>query len=402
MNALQGLKVADFSWVVGAPLCTKVLAEHGATVVRVESIKRVDNIRTTPPYKDGKPGINRSGFFNSYNNNKYSMALDLSHPKGVETAKKLVTWSDIVVENFGPGTIEHLGLGYEELKKIKLDIIMLSVSMLGQDGPYARQVGFGHMLQALGGFVSVLGWPDRMPVGFQIAYNDYPSALYGVLAILSALEYRKRTGKGQHIDLSMFECGISFLSPAILDYVANGRAQQADGNRCAYAAPHGAYRCLGDDRWCAIAVFSDDEWRAFGKVVGKPEWTENTKFATLSARKANEDELDKLTEEWTCRHKAEDVMDTMQTAGVPCGVVQNGHDLLLDPQLQHRRHFKVLQHSEMGPVHYTAPPFKLSRTPARIETPSPCLGEHTEYVCTHILGLSDAEFLQLLNEGVLA
>lgn len=402
MNALEGIKVADFSWIVGAPLATKMLAEHGATVVRVESIKKVDNTRATPPFKDGRAGLNRSGFFNTYNDSKYGIALDLSHPKGKDIAKKLVAWADIVIENFTPGTMKHLGLGYEEVKEIKPDVIMISISMLGQNGPYARQTGLGHMLQALGGFVSLLGWPDRMPVGFQIAYNDYPAALYAVVAVIAALEYKRKTGKGQYIDMSMLESGISFLSPAVLDYGVNGREQQVNGNRCPYAAPHAAYRCLGVDRWCAIAVFTDEEWQALCKAMGQPEWSSDARFTTLLGRKYNEDELDKLIEEWTCQHRAEEVMERIQQASVASGVVQNCRDLLYDPQLQHRRHFQSLEHHEIGAAVYCTPPFKLSKTPCQLKMPSPCLGEHSEYVCTHILGLSDEEFLELLSEGILA
>jgi benzylsuccinate CoA-transferase BbsF subunit len=401
-QALEGLKVGDFSWYIAGPSIPMWLAHHGAEVIRIESLTRPDEIRGIEPFKDGIAGINRSGCFANYNSNKYGIALNLNHPKGVEVAKRIVAWADIVVENFTPGTMHRKwGLGYEGIRKIKADSIMVSTSPLGQTGPEAQQAGFGLELVSRGGFTQFTGWPDQEAVGIGgYPYTDTITPPIAVIAIMAALEYRRRTGKGQYIDLSQHEVAVQHLAPALLDYTVNGREGGRIGNHHPYAAPHGAYRCQGNDRWCTIAVFTDDEWEAFCKVIGKPAWTGAPKFTTLLARKENEGELDRLVENWTVNFSPEEVMNKMQAAGVAAGVVQSGKDLIEDPQLKHRHHFWYLNHPEMGLCAYDGPPFKLSETPAELRMPAPCLGEHTEYVCTQILGMSDQEFIGLLTEGV--
>jgi benzylsuccinate CoA-transferase BbsF subunit len=225
-------------------------------------------------------------------------------------------------------------------------------------------------------------------------------ALYAVIAIIAALDYRRRTGKGQCIDLSQFESGVGLLTTAILDYVANQRVQSRMGNRSPFAAPHGVYRCKGDDRWCAITIFTDQEWNAFCDIIGRPQWTKEPKFATLLARKENEDELDKLVEEWTANRTAEEVTTSMQTSGIAVGVLKNASDMMEDPQIQHRRHLRISEHPEIGPHTCEVPAFILSKTPCQMNMPAPCLGQHNEYVYTKVLGISDEEFVDLLTEGV--
>ncbi len=399
-RALEGLKILDFSWVITGPLATKYFGDHGAQVIRIESTHRLDILRPYPPYTNNISGVNRSGTFSVLNSSKYGMTLNLRHPRGVEVAKRLVAWSDVVIENFMAGMMENWGLAYDDLKKVKPDIIMVRASLQGQTGPYAQQAGFGTMLQAAAGFTYFVSWPDRSPVGSTAPWTDFSAAWTVAIAVMGALDYRRRTGKGQYIDLSQLEATLPWFSPAILDYTANGRIQAPMGNRHPYAAPHGAYRCQGDDRWCAIAVFTDEEWAAFCQVIGNPQWTEDTRFTSLLARKKNEDELDGLVEEWTINHPPEEVMSLMQRAGVAAAVVEDGHDLYLDPQLEHRHHFWMLEHPEMGTTAYDSPSFRLSKTPAQLEMPAPCVGQHTEYVCREILGMSDEDFINLLEAGV--
>lgn len=400
-RALEGLKVADFSWYIAGPSIAMWLAHHGAEVIRIESLTRPDELRSIEPFKDGIPGINRSGCYANYNSNKYGMALNLNHPKGVVVAKRIVAWADVLVENFTPGTMERKwGLGYDGLRKIKPDIIMVSSSPLGQTGPEAHQAGFGLELTCRGGFSHFLGEDDHESVILGYPYSDTATPPVGVIAIMAALEYRRRTGKGQYIDLSQHEVMVHHLAPAILDFTANGREGGKIGNRHPYAAPHGVYRCSGDDRWCAIAVFTDEEWKAFCRAIGNPEWAGDIKFSTVLGRKRNEKDLDRLIESWTSKLPPEEVMNRLQRAGVAAGVVQSGKDLLEDPQLKHRHHFWMLDHPEMGTCAYDGPPFKLSETPSELHMPAPCLGEHTEYVCTNILGMSDEEFVEFLAEGV--
>ena len=400
-RAFDGIKICDFTWAGVGPLTTKYFADHGATVVRIESIHRPDGLRTAPPFKDKIPGVNRAGHFAFINANKYGMALNMNNPRAIEIAKRMVAWADIVAENFIPGQMEKWGLDYENLRKIKPDIIMYRASNQGQTGPHAQQHGFGSHLVGLSGFASITGWPHREPVQPYGAYTDVVSFPLGTAALIGALIYRHRSGQGQCVDLSQFEASIHFLSPLVLNYVINQKEAGRTGNRHPYAAPHGAYRCRGQDRWCAIAVSNDKEWESFCRCIGQPKWTKDARFATLQDRKQNEDELDKLVEEHTSQFTAEEIMTTMQSSGVPAGVVENAQDMLEDPQLRERGHFWVIDgHSEMGTLIYQGQPYTMSKTPPKPRMPSPCLGEHTEYVCRRFLGMSDEEFLELMSAGV--
>lgn len=401
-QALEGLKVLDLSWVIAGPIVSLYLAHHGATVVRVESMKRPDPVRKTQPCKDNIPGVNRCVDFDAWNSNKLSMSLNLAHPKGREIAKRLVAWADVVGENFAPGVTERMGLTYADLKKVKPDIIMYSSSNLGQTGPEARQPGYGVMLAAYSGFTHLTGWPDRVSSQPHGAYNDFVAPRLLVSALLAAIEYRRRTGKGQHLDVSQLEAGIQFLLPVVLDYTVNGRIQTRQGNRSPCAAPHNAYRCQGDERWCAISIFTDGEWQGLRRVMGEPAWAQDARFTTFLGRKNNEDELDRRLSEWASAFTAEESMARLQAAGVPAGVVKNAADIQQDPQLTHRRYFTEVAHPEIGLHYYEGITGSImSRTPAEIRTPSPLLGQHTDYVAREILHMTEQEVVELREEGVL-
>jgi len=348
----------------------------------------------------GTKGLNRSGAFAAYNNDKLSIALNLKKPGAMAVLHQLIAWCDIVVENFSPGVMEKMGLAWEGLQKINRDIILLRVSLNGQTGPRARQPGFGGPFQSQVGFTELIGWPDREPVLIPIAITDQVVPWYATIVALAALDYRDRTGRGLYLDIGQFESGLNFLTPIILDYTVNRRTWIRNGNRHPDACPHGVYRCQGDDRWVAIAIFDDRQWVDFIAAIGQPPWAGSPQFRTLEARKASEDELDRLIETWTLNQAAEDVMQIMQGHRVPAAVVANNQDLHQDPQLDHRHHFIRLQHPEMGSAAYDSPSFRLSRTPGQPQLPAPCLGEHTAYVCTEILGMPDDEFLQLMADGV--
>lgn len=398
-GALKGIKVADFSWAIVGPFITKCLADFGATVVRVESQKRPDDLRTAGPFKDWTLDFDHSGYFALFNSNKYGMSLDLNHPRAVEVAKRLIAWADIVIESFRPGIMDKWGLGYKDLTKVKPDIIMLSTSIYGQSGPYAGQPGVGNLLVGLSGFTEITGWADRGPVQPYGAYTDAVAPNFGVAALMAAIDYRQRTGKGQYLDLSQLECSMHFLSVALLDYVANNRLPTRQGNSCDYAVPHSVYRCKGKDRWCAIAVFTDTQWECLCKVIDNPTLLVG-KFSTFLNREKNEDELNRLVEEWTISRTPEQVMSELQAAGVPAGVVQNAADLLRDPHLNARQYFWWMKHTVLGSFPHFGQSSHLSNTPAQQRMPAPCLGGHTEFVCREILGLSDEEFVELLQEGV--
>ena len=400
-HALADLKVADFSWFVAGPLCARYLADYGAQVIHIETSTRIDGVRSLPPYKDNIPGLNRSGYFNNYNSNKYGITLNLEHDMSRDVAARLIQWADVLIESFNPGVMESLGLGYEDVKRIKPDVIMISLSSKGQSGPYSTLPAVGMHLAALSGFIEITGWPDRYPALLYGAYTDSIAGRFGAAAVLAALDYRERTGQGQHIDLSQYEAGLQFLVPPVLQCAANGEVLGRNGNRDPCAAPHGAYRCKGEDRWCTIAIFTDEEWRTFCRVSGNEPWTEDSRFATLSARKANGEALDLLIEGWTINHSPEEVMDRLQQAGISAGVVETAEDLHWDPQLKSRGHFRVLEHQEIGPSTYDLLGSILSKTPAELSMAAPILGQDNYHVYTRILGFSDEEFVQLLEQGVL-
>lgn len=400
-QVFEGLKAVGFVYAGVGTMLLRILANHGATTVRVESMTRVDNVRVAAPYKDNVPGINRSFYFNWPNADRYSLQLNLKHQRSSEVTRRLVAWADVLVENFSPGVMASWNLSYDEVKKINPDIIMISLSQMGQTGPHKQLAGYGPLLQGLAGFVNLTGWPDRAPVLVDRSYPDLIAPRYGAIAVMAALDYRRRTGDGQYIDVSQYETSIEWLAPTILDYTVNHRIQTRMGNKIPYAAPHGAFRCKGDDRWCVIAVFTDSEWEAFCKVIGNPPWTRKAKFSTLSVRKQNEDELNKRVEEWTVNHPAEEVMMMMQKAGVKAGIVQTVEDVVEnDPQLKYRNYFWKLNHPEMGGTLYVRPSYLLSKTPAQLRMPAPCLGQHTEYVCKELLGMSEDEYTELLIDDV--
>ena len=399
-KALEGVKVADFSWFISGPLVARFLGDYGAEVIHIESSTKPDNMRSTLPMKDNVPGINRSAAFARYNGSKYGVSLNLGNPKGVEIARKIVAWADIVVENFSSGTMERMGLGYEELRKAKPDIIMVSLPLFGHGGPLAKHPGLGSQLADLIGFGNLTGWPDRPPVSPPGAYTDFISPYYAVSAVMAALDYRHRTGKGQYIEISQYEAGVNFVAPLVMNWFVHGREPVRSGNRCPSIAPHGVYRCREHERWCAIAVFEEEEWWGLCEAMGMPEMANDPRFVTVIARLRHLEELDQLIEGWTAQHTAEEVMTRLQDAGVAAGVVCNGRDQNEDPHLNARRFYKELDHAEIGTHRYMMPPFRLSKTPGEPNMPAPCLGQHNEYVYREILGMSDEEFVRLLNEGV--
>jgi benzylsuccinate CoA-transferase BbsF subunit len=400
-GVFSGLTIFAFCWAVVGPLTMKLFADHGATVIRVETAKRPCTMRTSAPYKDKVPNLNRGGYFNYYSANILSLALDMEKPKAREIARRLAVQCDVFMENYTPGNMEKWGLGYEELKKLRPDIIMLRQSGYGSWGPYTRLPAFGMVLVPIAGLPNFIGWPGKepLPVGVS-AYTDCISPRFATSALIAALDYRKRTGKGQMLDLSQFETAISFIMPGVLEYQSGGKEPERIGNASPGAAPHGVYRCIGDDRWCAIAVCGDAEWQSLCREMGKSELAADPRFDTFLNRKQNEEELNGLINAWTAGFKPEEVTSRLQAAGVPAGIVANVADVFNDPQLRQRNLYWPMHHSEMGMFTHLGQSFQLSKTPSRAWSPSPLLGEHTEYVCTKILGMSDEEFISLVQEGV--
>ena len=403
MQSLKGIKVVEFAAFAAGPAVGKHLADHGATVVHIESRTRPDGFRTHyPPYKDNIHGLNRSGLFALCNNDKLGITLNLKKaPRATELAKRIVAWADVVIENFSPGTMGRLGLDYESLKNVKPDLIMLSSSNLGQTGPHAHHAGFGSQLSSLAGFTHLTGYPDGPPQILYGPYIDYIAVAYGAVAILAALDYRQRTGKGNHIDTAQYETGLQYLAPILLDYKINGTVAGRNANRDPHAVPHGAYPCKGDDRWCVISVSSESEWQALCSVMGNPSWVVEARFASHAARKQNEDELDNKMSEWTSGFTARELMEKLQAAGVKAGLVNTMKDIYSDPQLAQRPQWRELHHPEIDKLHYQRPPFLLGKTPPGPEKRDPLLGEHNDYFYRELLGLSEQEYRQLMDEKVI-
>ena len=306
-----------------------------------------------------------------------------------------------MIENFAPGVMKRFGMDYESAKSINPSIIYASSSQLGQTGPHAKFKSMGVQGAALSGFYAITGWPDGEPTGPFGAYTDYIAPKYLLSAILTALIQRRRTGRGQYIEQSQVEAGLNFISPLLLDYTVNGNIMGLSGNRTPGAAPHGAYRCRGEDRWCVIAVYTDEEWDAFCEVIGRPAWTKEPRFGALLERKKNEDDLDHFIERWTVNRSAEEVMQMLQQAGVPAAMVSKAEDLHNDPQLAHRNHYRVLDHQKIGPHAYDSPGFRLSKSSLGPNRGGPCLGQHNRKVCVEILGLSEDEYAGLEKAGIL-
>ena len=526
---LQGLTIVDFTTVIAGPFITKTLAAYGAEVIKVENRNHPDLWRggmfsrnrkqamimmgmEPDDLKPYSPWMNSGAAFGFWNTGKQSIAMDLTKPAGVDLAKQLVAKADIVVENFAGGVAERMGLGYAALREIKPDIIMLSSCMQGQTGPHARHPGYGTQLVNLSGLSSISGWPDREPAPIG-PYTDYTAPQFSLLAVMAALDYRRRTGKGQYIDLSQYESTIHLMAPLVLDHQANDRVLLREGNaapdaaphnaypckkkhtrryvaigaytdqewhsfcaimgnpawsreekfatlknrrqneseldanieswtleqlpedivrrcqnadepvpaaivesrdaflnrqppakgRSPYAAPHNAYQCRCEDRWCVIAATTEAEWIRLCEVMGHPEWTKEEKFSDTAGRKENEAELDAHMAEWTVQHPPEELMHTLQDAGVPAGIVATGEDMMAhDPQMRHRKFYRELTHPEIKNSRYrgVTPSFIMSACTVEIRR-APLMGEHNEAILKEKLGLSDQEIDRLIQDEII-
>jgi crotonobetainyl-CoA:carnitine CoA-transferase CaiB-like acyl-CoA transferase len=398
---LADVKIVDLMWAMAGPAATRVLADYGATVVRIESARAVDAIRTIGPFHDGEMGPENSGFFQNMNAGKLGLALDLSHEAGRAVFLDLVQWADVVTESFAPGAMRAWSLDYEALCKVKPDIIMVSSCLMGQSGPMAKYAGFGNLAAAISGFYNLTGWPDRPPAGPFMAYTDAVAPRFTAAAILAALEFRRRTGEGQYIDQSQAESSLHFLAAALLDYTVNRRVQTRNGNRDAQMAPHGVYPTAGDDCWVAIGIATTEQWEAFCDIMQRPELIEDERFATRLARLAHQDELDALVADWTQSRDAATLETLLQQQGVPAHAVLPMDALYDDAQLAHRHHLVELEHPLHGTTVVEGSRFHLSRTPARIQHAAPTLGRHSRYVLETILGYPHARIAELEALGVL-
>ena len=356
-------------------------------------------MRVGPPFAEGIYGINRSGFYSNVNSSKLGISLNLSRHEAIDVAWKLCMWGDVVTENFSPGQKKRWGLDYESVSRERPDILYLSSSMQGATGPHSRHPGFGNQAIALAGLTFLTGLPDRealMPGG---AYTDYTSPSFALTVLLAALDYRRRTGKGQYIDLSQVETALQLIGPVAMDAAVNGARYERRGNRDAEACPHGAYPCRGDDVWCVIAITGDDQWASLVEIMDAPSWATEPRFTTAAGRGACEDEIDSRISEWTRFQDAESLVRTLQGKGISAGIALTSQGLHNDPQLKSRGHFVKVEHAEVGISHYESQASRLSATPSQIRSAAPLMGEHSQHVLADILGMNDDQILELAQAG---
>lgn len=401
---LEGIRVVDLTIGAAAPELCRVLAEFGAEVIKVESHQNLDFMRRNGIRGPGD--VNGSAGFNEANRNKKSILVNLRTEKGSWIIRELIKVSDVVAENNRGHVVHGWGLDYESVRLIKPDIIYFSSQGFGRGGPYEDYQAYGPNLAPFAGLVYLWSHPDDpYPVGGQLNHPDHYAGKQGAIAVLAALEYRRRTGKGQFISMSQSEAAAGLMGERYLEYTINQRQPQPQGNRKSYAAPHGAYLCAGEDRWCVIAVFTEEEWQSFCRAIGAPAWTKDPKFATLLGRLKHVDELDALMQEWTSQRDPYEVMEVLQKAGVAAGVVQNAQDHIeRDPHMKFRGGLVELEHPEpeIGVRLYPRVPMRLSETPPVPGRIGPLLGEHTDELLHGLLGMEPEEIQRLKEEGILA
>jgi crotonobetainyl-CoA:carnitine CoA-transferase CaiB-like acyl-CoA transferase len=393
---LENIRVLSFGTGGVGPDSCKIIGELGADLIKIESKDNLDFMRTIGP------DINNIAGFNEANRNKRSFGVNLKSEKGKELVAELIKKADILVENFRGGVMKSLGFDYESARKLNPEIIYVSSQGFGGGGPFSDHQAYGPMISAASGMLSIWAQPDDpYPVGSNSPLPDHMASKHVVIAALAALDYRRRTGRGQFVDMAQTEVAASLVGEHYLDYTVNRRVPKPMGNRVPYAAPHGCYACSGVDEWCSIAVFTDEEWQALCGVVGDLPWAKDPKFATMNGRLQNVDELDRNITEWTSGLEAREVMDRMQDAGVAAGVVQRAPHTLADPQLEWMGAITELDHPVAGKRLYPNVPFRMSGASGFQSTRTPLLGEHTDEICRDLLGMTDSEIQQLLEQDIL-
>jgi crotonobetainyl-CoA:carnitine CoA-transferase CaiB-like acyl-CoA transferase len=399
---LEGVRVADFTWVWAGPYCTMHLAHLGAEVIKIESQGRLDVTRRLPLYPKGmKGGVNRSGLFNQWSLGKKSLLINFDKPEGIALVKELIKKCDVVVDNFATGVMERLGLSYEELKKIKPDIIVASICGYGHTGPQKEYMGYGPAMAPLTGMSAMTGYAGGPPEEIGLSLGDPNGGINASTAICAALAARKRTGQGQCIDVSMWEAMTALVPEGWMEYAMNGSEVARDGNHDIWMAPHNCFRCTGEDEWVSIACGSDEEWQALCQAIGQAQLATDARFRTAKDRKANEEALESLLTAWTREREKWEVARLLQAAGVAAFPSMNSKDLTEDPHLNERGFFTTLPHAEVGERIHTGIPWILANAPNGVRAPAPLLGQHTDEVMREVLGYADEQIARLKEEKIL-
>jgi len=397
---LKGYRIVDFGWVWAGAVVGHILADYGAETIKVESRRRLDGMRLGRVFELGTT-LEINPTFHNLNRNKLSITVDMQHPKGVTLLKRLIGKSDVVVENYTPGVMKKRGLDYDSLISIKPDIIMISMSAGGSYGPLAHMVTYAPLISALSGIDSMVGYADNRPLGFRHAYADPTASLFGTFAILAALRYREKTGKGQYIDLSQWEATTTLVGEAIMDYTMNKRVRKPEGNRHPMMVPHGNYPCKGNDKWVSIAVKTEREWLGFCKAIGNLSWTRDPRFIDKYKRLQNAADLDEYVAQWTSKHTDYEAANILQKNGVAAAPLLTTESMFTDPHFNKRGTFVDVDHPVVGGESIYGLPWKLSGCPPKPPRHAPLLGEHNNYVFGEILGLSEEEIAQLTDEEII-
>lgn len=398
---LSRVRVFDFTQTLAGSTSTLVLAAMGAEVIKVEHRKRIRN-QDSMRVDRMRPWMTSvvAPVFVSTNYNKLGITLDLTHPEAIELAKRLACLSEVVTNSFRPGVMDKYGLGYEDLKQVKPDIIMIAMSGHGATGPESSYRGYAGIYSSLGGLAELVGYPDSPPTDTRSS-SDFRAGLYAAVGILAALRHHQRTGEGQFIDFSQREANISGIADAIMDYSMNGRNQSRNGNRHPAMAPHNCYPCSGRDEWISIAVGTQSEWNSLVDVMGRPAWCSDGRFSDEDRRWRNQEELDRLIGEWTKNHDSLGLMKMLQEAGIAAMPSFNSKQLCEDEHLCERKAFSVIEHPALGKHHVLTPPWRMSETPVEATKCFPAPGEDNEYVFGELLGLSGEEISELTERGVI-
>ncbi len=400
-NALKGIRVADFSWIWAGPYAASLLAYMGAEVIKIESRSRIDQTRKgTIMDTDNFDGLNYSPTFNNANLNKKGVSLDISTPEGVALAKEIVAQCDIVVSNMRPGKMEKLGLGYEDLKKVKPDLIMIESSGFGSTGPYRAYAGFAPIFASFGGLAYVTGYEDGEP-NVMSGVQDLRVGTLSAFITLAALVHRQETGEGQYIDLSSSECMSTLVGPELMEYTMNGRNAKRNGNQDAIMAPHNVYRCKGDDKWISIAVGTNNEWKALCTAMGNPEWFRKAEYEDAFGRYADRHEIDEKIGEWTVNFEHEELMKKLQAVGVAAMPSFDAEEILTDPHTKARGLFTTVQHPKIGEQVVMGPAWKFSETPAKVMKAGPLMGENNEEIFCDLLKMPKEQFEKLKEEKII-
>ncbi|MEM7323671.1 MAG: CoA transferase [Actinomycetota bacterium] len=395
----EGLKVADFSWVGVGPITAKSLADHGATVVRVESINRPDPLRGQLPFREGVAGTNRSHFHGTFNTSKLGLSIDLKTEGGLTVARRLTGWADVVLDSFTPGTMSRLGLGPEEIRRSNPSVITVTTSLLGRGGPFSSMAGYGYHAAAIAGFFDLVGFEDHPPDGPWLAYTDTICPRFITPSIMAALDRRRRSGAGCHIEAGQLEIALQMLLPELLDYEVAGTVAGRIGNRSSDVAPQGVYPCAGEDTWIALSITDDDAWGRFKTVLGNPTWSQGAVLDSVEGRRNNQNAVDTGIAEWTVQHTEADAERVLREAGIAAGIPQRSSDLLADPQYRHREFYRTLEHEELGPLPYAGHQYRIDGYRNGPRSAAPTLGQHTYEILTDLLGFDVDEIADLAATG---